>query len=49
METKDQSINPMKLTKSIPITYAQLAGRRVEKNPRSLPDSEENPGILGHF
>lgn len=49
MATKDQSINPMELTRYIPTTYAQFVTRRVGKNPCSLPNSEENPCILCYF
>lgn len=38
MEIKDQSISPMKLTRHILITYAQLASRRVgKKSPLITP------------
>lgn len=42
VETKDQGINPMKPTRHIIITNTQHSGRRVEKNPGSLPNREGN-------
>lgn len=51
METKDQSISPMKLTRHIiPITYAQLAGRRAGKKiPAHYPTVKKTHGFCALF